>query len=808
MPPRSFLETFLRRNEMGVRGMRTATDAFCDIPEDPTSEEAIYKPLIEALNLKDRCPGYAFRDTSLKADSQEGKLGSSKPDITCYATRDIPAIDQWKMALKDTPKNNKYKDPLYARADMGLAAVFIEVKQDNKQDCFRDPLPSSNGDKRATWEFVLPSDQLYPDEATQALGQNVAYATEVLRRQHRHCCYSVFLFGCWARLARWDRAGAIVTETFNLHCEPELLCEFFWLFARLSEAQRGYDLTVLSATSLDEMRFRHLIQAHAAVQRNKRKEVSEALEEHYLPNHVVSMWIPSATSHDGIVSDRQLLVSRPLLTPLTFVGRSTRLYWAVDCSTDPGRIVLLKDTWRSPSQDTNEGTIIETLHSTGRVVNIPGIVCHGDVCWTEIEDGSTNGLVVNVHDNEYQMTQTQIFLNASWVCGNREHLGQRIFERRHYRLVLNTAGYNLLDLEGTWELLHGVYDAFEGHVHRGIDPWSVILYREPSRPGRRGYLINWDFSASISENYSGDLLPPPSSQSWQFQSEERLTGNSSHEIGDDMESMLWLLLYCGLLRLPHNIGAPQLKRYMDDLFDQRSLPVGEGGLGALGGYGKVQDLEKRTYLDTIQWQNAIFQEWLHILYDCRSPRAGKAGHHALQGRWEPSELIRLWQKMLGLLGPPTDDVVVNLDPTKLSGHLARSVPRSVVTKQSQMATSVSSRYHVGSPAALKHVSSIKQSIKVSQHRKTMRLARTAAVSGPYPLGTQMRTDTYLAVGMQEIGMSNGPETASTSSHNEDATPKDVNTPSRFFTRGNRRTTERLSHKRQASAPEGGARRKD
>ena len=196
--------------------------------------------------------------------------------------------------------------------------------------------------------------------------------------------------------------------------------------------------------------------------------------------------------------------------------------------------------------------------------------------------------------------------------------------------------------------------------------------------------------------------------------------------------MLWLLLYCGLLRLPHNIGAPQLKRYMDDLFDQRSLPVGDGGLGALGGYGKVQDLEKRTYLDSIQWKNATFQKWLHLLYDCRSPRAGVASQ---KERWEPSELIGLWQRMLSLLGPPVDDMVVSLDPTKLSGHLARSVPRSVVTKQSQMATSVSSRYHVGSPTALKHVSSIKQAIRVSKHRKTMRVPRTGVVvSKSYPLG--------------------------------------------------------------------------
>ncbi len=59
------------------------------------------------------------------------------------------------------------------------------------------------------------------------------------------------------------------------------------------------------------------------------------------------------------------------------------------------------------------------------------------------------------------MTQTQDYVDADWACG-ADHRKHVVVKRIHYRLVLDIAGYTLLRLRGTSELLHGTRDAFRG----------------------------------------------------------------------------------------------------------------------------------------------------------------------------------------------------------------------------------------------------------------------------------------------------------------------------------------------------------
>ena len=59
------------------------------------------------------------------------------------------------------------------------------------------------------------------------------------------------------------------------------------------------------------------------------------------------------------------------------------------------------------------------------------------------------------------MPQTQAYVDADWTCG-ADHRTHAIVKRIHYRLVLDIAGYTLLRLRGTSELLHGARDAFQG----------------------------------------------------------------------------------------------------------------------------------------------------------------------------------------------------------------------------------------------------------------------------------------------------------------------------------------------------------
>ena len=236
---------------------------------------------------------------------------------------------------------------------------------------------------RDNWQFVLrgrTGNGL--DQAKHDLGQAVNYAVEANRRQHRHCCYSVSLSGLSARFIRWDRAGAIVSESFHLHDRPDLLCDFLWCFAKISDVERGYDLTVEPATVDDEVRFKAAIQRHLVSQVAESEHI-QALDEHFQANAVTAIHLPSpAAPTANPAQGSRMLVSRPIVVPQSVTGRCTRTYWAV---TSSNKVVLLKDVWRydtywdSPAiLLEREGEVMHALKSKG-VENIPEVVDHGDV---------------------------------------------------------------------------------------------------------------------------------------------------------------------------------------------------------------------------------------------------------------------------------------------------------------------------------------------------------------------------------------------------------------------------------------------
>ncbi|TBU25591.1 hypothetical protein BD311DRAFT_741078 [Dichomitus squalens] len=581
---------------------------------------------------------------------------------------------QEHFALTRFSSGDEVPDPTFTGADMGFAASFIEMKRLKTYDCFQDP---PEGKLRENWQFVLPSKQSNRDKAEEALGQNIAYAAEILRRQHRHCCYSVFVFGRKARLARWDRAGAIVTEAFDLVDDPLPLCEFFWLFSQnLSEAQRGYDLTVHPVLSPDDSeRFHQAIRKHAETQLSKQKTIEEAVKEYYFEDCVVSMWITTASAD----TDQQFLVSRPLLTPLTFVGSG-----------------MQHQSYRPPQGlMEREGTIMEVLSD---VPNVPSVVCHGDVHWVEVT-ANDEEYILDVHGPGLR------FIDEPWVCGFKEALKQRIFERTHYRVVVDAAGYNLLDLSGTSELLHGSFHAFEV---------------------RKSLIFNLIFNMDIG-SHRGQWL----------QAQARLTNHALPPgLLQDMESMIWLLIYCGLLRLQHDQEPAETRRYLEMVFDFYSPQVKDKGLGPLGGTGKLAELRQRTLIRTVHWTNHVFQQWIHTLLDARSPLDDNPCRDEFKALWNPSTIAAIWKNMLYQNTIPDDEMVNNLD--QLGTDMVSAIPAAVARTQSQMPTSISTRYQTRSMTALRHMESAKKAVKVEYLRVGVAGKAPAHHSRTHGMSTRMQ----------------------------------------------------------------------
>lgn len=85
------------------------------------------------------------------------------------------------------------------------------------------------------------------DAAQDTKGQITAYAVAQLATQFRIHIFSILVFPRYARLIRWDRSGAIVTNAFR---NFDYLVDFVWRYNNSSLKARGVDETV-STPSLD-----------------------------------------------------------------------------------------------------------------------------------------------------------------------------------------------------------------------------------------------------------------------------------------------------------------------------------------------------------------------------------------------------------------------------------------------------------------------------------------------------------------------------------------------------------------------------
>ena len=80
--------------------------------------------------------------------------------------------------------------------------------------------------------------------------------------------------------------------------------------------------------------FLECVRAHVKAQLAlEGQELEEAVSAHYVPGQVSSMYVLQQGSVANSKSGRRYLVSRPVISPLSLMGKGTRGYWAVDAST-------------------------------------------------------------------------------------------------------------------------------------------------------------------------------------------------------------------------------------------------------------------------------------------------------------------------------------------------------------------------------------------------------------------------------------------------------------------------------------------
>jgi serine/threonine protein kinase len=448
--------------------------------------------------------------------------------------------------------------------DVARTELAIEFKWHSGDDPFCSPYLISD-DEDDGQSFLRGT-----KGAIDTAGQITAYAAAQLGSQFRTCIYSVLIVKSYARLIRWDRTGAVVSQPIQYNQQPEL-AEFLRRYYKAPPKVRGVDTTVTIPT-IDE---KHLAR--------KCLEISDDWP-------LLKMTVPTPNSH------REYVIRAPIANHYTPPGRATRGFVAYDI--ERRTKVYLKDTWR---------------------VDLPGIEREGETYKLLWEAHVRNlALCSAAGDIEGHHTLTHIFQNEPWAC----RVKSALVPHQHYRLVLDVIGQSLTKFSSSYEMLCSTLDALNCTCfHLTLDDYSFlthlghedavkagVLHRDISIGNilivnGRGILIDWDLSkrlktrsSPVNDDRSDKVRQPTRTVStvvshpillslilsslqgtWQFMSAALVKDrNAPHTFVDDIESFFYVILWLSLMYSPSSMSPSDLTAFIQTVLDPKQYE-GTGG---------------------------------------------------------------------------------------------------------------------------------------------------------------------------------------------------------------------------------------
>ncbi|KAH9949651.1 hypothetical protein B0H21DRAFT_819824 [Amylocystis lapponica] len=489
------------------------------------SEENIQRKFMRAITKKNIL-GDDYKAVSSFNRGDPSDASKQKPDAGVYPTSVAPT---------------------YNRTIWATIRLSIEFKKETTQD---DPFDDD--------------DPLNSFEATALKrkanrGQIIHSASEIFLRQHRCFLYSVIILGTSARIIRWDRSGALVTTKFDYKKQPQAICEFLWYFGRMSAEDQGYDPSVVPVTKEEYNLMDTKAKEELPRDENNNENVREYVRK-YFKRSLADGWqrykveVPlnedneetyakiyghgagnGATASTGEKKTGTFLICQPHFSAFGVVGRGTRGYVAIDCSTRD--FVFLKDAWRVDLPDTErEGDVLQTLNDKGRTV-------------------------------------TQDFSLHKTDPSRRLLKPDRFKPHCHYRLVEKEVGQALEEFWHSRDLVAVVLDCLFAHsdavekagiLHRDISVGNMLMIKEMSLEGiqHRGLLNDWELSKKIPVG------------TWLFLSAASLNDKYKQMVlQDDLESFFHVLLYMAIQHLPSN--CPDVDKFIESFFEGASITDGE-----------------------------------------------------------------------------------------------------------------------------------------------------------------------------------------------------------------------------------------
>jgi len=505
---------------------------------------------------------------------------------------DFANVETW-VKLKSTINSDPFTDPgghsdITPEAEdediwIGEDGAEYDGEEDGGLGSFRDDLDTANDHENAREVKVVEGENdpdsneppapaaHFPFENDTAQGritrgQIASYAGATMSTQFRHHLFTVLILGQRARLIRWDRASAVVTESFDYTERPLLLFEYFKRFAQLDRSRRGIDPNVEPATKNE-----------AKMARVRLRNVDS------------EYWLGAAAASYKDMIDietqpflRLRFKGRIFIVPaphcdaysLSPFGRATRARVAIDTANNELR--YMKEYWRdNVAVSTPEATIYDRLNAL-KIKFVAKMECGGDT-----------GQVTDGHN----------WTMSPWVSavpGTK----LRVRPRLGHRIVLENIGRSLLTFRTARQFLTCLADGMEGVLrafsltrspcltvgyegyedalgrakimHRDISVGNIMMIQNrESDTGWSGMLIDWDHGIMLGSGRPSTRIMrtvscPTCSMfvyfdydqqgTWQFLS-AYLSENpgASHSAVDDRESALHLLVWVGLRHLEHNL---------------------------------------------------------------------------------------------------------------------------------------------------------------------------------------------------------------------------------------------------------------
>ncbi|KAH9933263.1 hypothetical protein B0H21DRAFT_835281 [Amylocystis lapponica] len=552
-------------------------------------EADLCESVLKAIDKANICPGHKVISTPDRADPHDDSR--QKVDGGLYPEERVPVDNR-----------NSWADQL----------VSFEWKREDVAD---DPFDDSSAEFEATSE-----------KRQKNRGQIISYASEVLLRQHRCFHFTIVIFGVYARIIRWDRSGAIVTEKFNYKAQPRYLCRFLWRFCQLSPEKQGLDLTAvrieegsdewnlmdtIAATKSDELialekaRLEKMTKNSKTTKRRTRskKQKETPQEEEQETPQEKQAWLDAQHAdfarqcfEESLTSDwprwRLTVCDEPAADA---PGGDPPNGGASDCSSSGARpsgktsrdFLVCKPYFKAPGVagrgtrgyiaidcETHELVFLKDAWR----VDLDDIKREGDVLEHLASKGAQNIPTVLCHgDVRGQCTVTYKFKNIEAAHPMKKHA--------HYRLVEKEVGCPLSDFENGCCLLRILRDCLFAHrdavekaniLHRDISAGNILVIYKKDSDGDvipYGLLNDWELSKELPTPMpDSDTSQRPSARqpdrtgTWQFMSAASLNDATKQMIvQDDLESFLYVLLYFALRFLPNN--HPDVPGFMREFFD-------------------------------------------------------------------------------------------------------------------------------------------------------------------------------------------------------------------------------------------------